>query len=204
MQAVLAYKEWRLRHWAISNKKEQMLKIIIEKHFAFLSAYDNYLFEEDSECCVRCVGTINSILFEFSQYSLEITCRLISNDTNSYAFLQEVLDYWNIEGYRGIYQLSKRQDIEKGLLYLAEVLRMLFEKKKLSNPTVFQELIKDIEYRRKELLDAYYVKEDLKLADSLLEKEEFEKAITLYRKHFDYLSEVQRKKLEIIEKRTYY
>ncbi len=81
---------------------------------------------------------------------------------------------------------------------------MLFEKKKLSNPTVFQELIKDIEYRRKELLDAYYVKEDLKLADSLLEKEEFEKAITLYRKHFDYLSEVQRKKLEIIEKRTYY
>ena len=173
----------------------------VEKIFNYLRTYDNYSFKEESDCCVRCVGTYYSIVFEFSQHYLEITCRFVSNDTNSFAFLQEILDCWGVTSYKGIYQLSKRQDLEKGLLYLSEVLKMLFEKKNLSNPTVFRKLIKDIELRRQELLDLYYVREDIKKADLFFDNTEFEKAVILYRKHFNHLSEVQRKKLSIIEKR---
>lgn len=172
---------------------------LIKEHFSFLQQYGYICLEENSENIVSLVGKNNRIDIIFSTVGYELTCQFVDNGKNAFT-LQDGLRYVNIEDLKGLYQIASVKEIEKGIAYLADTAKILFNKINISDTTNFQRIYQYRLDMHKELLEDYYLKTDIKKAEECWKNGEYTKAQELFEKHINSLSKVQSKKLEYIKK----
>ena len=164
--------------------------------FDFLKRYGYHLIQEDSEYCITYAGN-NNIVIVYSEYSKEMYCQFEDIKTLKRFSLQDALDYQCINEFKGLYQISKNEDLYKGLLYISNVIEKVYLAVDISNAVFFDKIYDySVEKRNKSLGD-YYIKEELKKADSFFEKKNYSEAQRLYKKNMGYLSQVQSKKLKL-------
>lgn len=171
-----------------------------EIHFAFLYKFGYRLVKEKDDNAISFVGEKNQIEIIFSTVSYEITSQFIDNDNNVFS-LQDGLEYISIREFKGFYQIPSKSEMEKGIIYVAEAVKVLFQKIDISNPYNFQKIYQFSINTHKDLLKKYYVDIELKKAEGHWERKEYVEAKELFEKNIDYLSEVQLKKLEYIVKK---
>lgn len=170
----------------------------VREHFIFLQQY-GYIFPEgDSEDIVTLVGKNNRIDITFSVVGYELTCQFIDNDKNTFT-LQDGLEYLNIKGFKGFYQIASKNEMEKGIAYLADTVKLLFDKINISDTSNFQKIYQYRIDRHKELLEEYRFKTDMKKAEEYWKNGEHSKTQELLEKHINSLSKAQIKKLEYIK-----
>ncbi len=171
----------------------------VRDYFSFLQQYGYICSDECSANIVSFVGKNNRIDIIFSVIGYELTCQFVDNSKNIFT-LQDVLEYEKIKKFKGLYQIASKKDIEKGIAYLSNVVKILFDKINISDATNFQRIY---QYRldiHKELLEDYYFKMDIKKAEECWRNEEYTIAKELFEKHISNLSKAQIKKLEYIRK----
>lgn len=173
----------------------------VKVYFSFLSQFGYFFSEESDSNAISFVGKNNVIYITFSTISYEVTCEFVDGDNKAFS-LQDGLKYEYINKYSGMYQVSNRNELEKGIGYLAEAVKILFEKIDISDPLNFQKIYQFRVDTHKELLQQYYLETDLKKAENYWKKKEYEKAKELFEKNIDHLSNSQLKKLEIIRNGT--
>lgn len=171
----------------------------VREHFSFLQRYGYICSEEDTENIVSLVGKNNQIDIIFSAVGYELTCQFIDNGKNTFT-LQDGLGYVNIKGFKGLYQIASTKEIEKGIIYLADAVKILFDKINISDTSNFQKIYQYRMDMHKELLEDYYFKTDIKKAEECWKNGEYTKAQKLFEKHINSLSKAQIKKLEYIKK----
>ena len=174
---------------------------LTKNYFVFLQRYGYLCSYRDDEKSVSLVGKNNRIDIDFSIVGYELTCQFIDDDKDTFS-LQDALDYMDIKDVKGIYQLSRKEEIEKGIIYLANVIKRLFDRIDVSDKLNFRKIA---QYRldiHKELLESYYFKMDIKKAEEWWRKGEYSKAQELYEKHINSLSKAQIKKLEYCIKKV--
>lgn len=174
---------------------------LVKRHFRFLQRYGYMCVQENSEDSISIVGKNNRIDILFSAVGYELTCQFVDDAGNAFT-LQDALKYVEIEEFKGLYQISRKEEIEKGIIYLADAVKSIFDKIDISNTVSYQKIF---QYRLniyKELLEDYYLKSDIKRAEEYLKNGEYSKAQELYEKHISSLSKTQIKKLEYIRKNT--
>lgn len=167
-----------------------------EIYFNFLKQFGYKISDESADNVISFIGKNNRIDVLFSTSSYELTCQFVDAD-QSFS-LQDGLMFGAIEGVRGLYQIANRGELEKGIAYLAEAVRILFEKIDVSNPMNFQKIYKFRVETHKDLLEKYYIETDLKKAEDYWRRKEYAKAKELFEKNSAHLSNVQHKKLEYI------
>ncbi len=170
-----------------------------EKHFAFLQRYGYMCLQADDKNCVNLVGKNNRIDINFSVVGYELTGQFTDDARNTFT-LQDALGYVNIKEFKGLYQIPRKEELEKGIIYLADAVKMLFSKIDISDTGNFQKIVQYRFDMHKELLEDYYYKIDIKRAEEYWRNREYSKAQELYEKHISRLSEAQTKKLEYIRK----
>ncbi|MCM1231902.1 MAG: hypothetical protein NC124_18215 [Clostridium sp.] len=171
----------------------------VKKHFGFLQQYGYICSEDKSEDITSFAGKNNQIDVIFSAVKCELTCRFVDNSKRMFT-LQDGLGYGNIKDFKGLYQVSSIKEIEKGVAYLADAVKTVFNKINISDAADFQRIY---QYRldiHKELLEDYYLKTDIKKAEECWKNGEYDKARELFEKHINYLSKAQIKKLEYVKK----
>lgn len=173
----------------------------VRDHFSFLQQYGYICSEENSVNIVSFVGKNNQIDIIFSAIGYELTCQFVDNGKNTFT-LQDGLGYVNIKEYKGLYQIASKKRIEKGIAYLADAVKILFDKINISDATNFQKIYQYRLDMHKELLKDYYVKNEIKKAEECWKNGEYAKAQELFGKHLSSLSKAQIKKLEYIRKNT--
>ena len=171
----------------------------VRKHFSFLQQYGYICSEENSANIVSFVGKNNQIDIFFSAVGYELTCQFVENGKNTFT-LQDGLGYVNIKEFKGLYQIANTKEIEKGIIYLAEAAKILFNKINISDAANFQRIYQYRLDMHKELLEDYYFKIDIKKAEECWKNGEYSKAQELFEKHINSLSKAQIKKLEYIRK----
>lgn len=170
-----------------------------KNHFSFLQRYGYICSQVDNENSVSLIGKNNRIDINFSVVGYELTCQFIDDAKNTFT-LQDALGYVDIKEFKGVYQISRKEEIEKGIIYLADAVKRLFDKVDISDTVNFKKIA---QYRldvHKELLKDYYCKNDIKRAEECWKNGEYSKAQELYEKHISSLSKAQIKKLEYIRK----
>ena len=170
-----------------------------QNHFTFLQRYGYVCSHMDDENRVNFVGKNNQIDISFSTIGYELTCQFIDDAKNTFT-LQEALDFVEIKGFKGEYQIASKEDMEDGIVYLAGVVKRLFDKIDISDILNFQKIV---QYRlgvQKKLLEDYYFKIDMEEAEECWKKGDFSNAQKLYEKHISRLSKTQIKKLDYIIK----
>lgn len=170
-----------------------------KNHFAFLQTYGYICTQVDKENSVSLVGKNNQIVIDFSVVGYEWTCQFIDNDKNTFT-LQDALRYVDIKEFNGLYQIPRKEEMEKGIIYLADAVKRLFDKIDISDTLNFQKIVQYRLDMHKELLEDYYCKIDIKRAEEFWKNGEYSKAQELYEKHICSLSKAQIKKLEYIRK----
>lgn len=171
----------------------------VREHFSFLQQYGYICSEKNSEDIVSLVGKDNRIDIIFSTVEYELTCQFVDGSNNSFA-LQDGLGYVNIKGLKGSYQIASIKDIEEGIAYLADTVKILFDKINISDIMNFQRIYQYRLEMHKERLEDYYFKTDIKRAEECWQNGEYAKAQELFEKHINSLSKAQIKKLEYIKK----
>jgi len=157
--------------------------------------------QEDDENNVRLVGKNNRIDINYSVVEYELTCQFTDDAKNVFT-LQDALVYADIKEFKGLYQIPQKEEMEKGIIYLADAVRALFNRIDISDMLNFQKIVQNRLNRHKELLEDYYCKIDIKRAEENFKNKEYSKARELYEKHISRLSEAQTKKLEYIRKKV--
>lgn len=170
-----------------------------KNHFAFLQKYGYSCSQADDKNCVNLVGKNNRIDINFSVVGYELTCQFSVDARNNFT-LQDALGYMDIKEFKGLYQIPRKEELEKGIIYLADAVKMLFNKIDISDTGNFQKIVQYRLDMHKELLEDYYYKIDIKRAEAYWRNREYSKAQELYEKHISRLSEAQTKKLEYIRK----
>lgn len=170
-----------------------------KKHFLFLQKYGYICLQADAKNSVSLVGKNNRIDINFSVVGYELTCQFTDDAKNTFT-LQDALEYVDIKEFKGLYQIPRKEEIEKGILYLADAVKMLFNKIDISDTENFQKIDQYRLDMHKELLEDYYCKIDIKRAEAYWKSREYSKAQELYEKHISSLSKAQIKKLEYIRK----
>ncbi len=167
-----------------------------EKHFDFLKQFGYVILDDNDIDVISFRGKDNRIDITFSSVSYELTCNFV--DENKSFSLQDGLTFLAIEDYRGFYQLANKEEFEKGICYLAKAVENLFERIDISDSLNFLKIYQYSIDTHKELLQKYYLENDLKKAEDYWKKKEYAKAKELFEKNIDYLSNSQKKKLEYI------
>lgn len=168
----------------------------VKIYFDFLKQFGYVMTDDNNIDVISFRGKDNRIDITFSSVSYELTCDFV--DENKSFSLQDGLTFIAIEDYKGFYQMANKEEIEKGICYLAKTVKKLFERIDISDPLNF---LKIYQYRidtHKELLHKYYLENDLKKAEDYWKRKEYAKAKELFEKNIDYLSNSQIKKLEYI------
>ena len=178
------------------------LKECANKHFGFLNQFGYSVSEGSNADIISFIGKNNQIDVIFSLAEYELTCQFIDGDNQSFS-LQEGLEYESIEDFKGLYQIASKDDIEKGIIYLAEAVKRLFERVDVSDPLNFQKIYQFGVETRKKLLEKYYSEIDLKKAEEYWSNKEYDKAKNLFEKNIKGLSESQLKKLEYMRNRVF-
>lgn len=168
-------------------------------YFDYLDQYGYIISEKSSVDIVSFVGKSNRIDITFSTVGYELTCHFVNNDNKSFS-LQDALEYGSIRKFKGLYQIAVEEEVELGISYLAEAVRILFEKIDVSDSLNFQKIYQFRIDTHKSLLEKYYMEIDLKKAEDYWNKKKYIKAKELFEKHINCLSKVQLKKLEYIKK----
>lgn len=171
----------------------------VREYFSFLQQYGYICSEENSENIVSLVGKNNRIDIIFSAVGYELTCQFSDSGKNTFT-LQDGLGYVNIKELKGLYQIASIKEIEKGIAYLADTVKILFDKINISDTTNFQKIYQYRLDMHMELLEDYYLKTDIKKAEECWKSGEYDKAQELFEKHINSLSKTQVKKLEYIKK----
>lgn len=171
----------------------------VREYFSFLQQYGYICSEENSDNIVSFVGKNNQINIIFFPVGYELTCQFVDNNKNTF-MLQDGLAYLNIKEFKGLYQISSKIEIEKGIAYLADTVQILFDKINISDTTSFERIYQYRLNMHKELLEDYYLKTDIKKAEECWKNGEYAKAQELFEKHINSLSKAQIKKLEYIKK----
>lgn len=171
--------------------------------FDFLKRYGYQLTQEDSEYCITYVGNNNKVIVIYSEYSKELYCQFEDIRSLKSFSLQDALCYQCYNDFKGLYQISKNEDLYKGLLYLSNVIEKVYLAIDISNVAAFNNIYDYTVEKRNKALSYYYIKEELKKADSFFEKKRFFEARKLYKKNREYLSQVQLKKLLICGNNIY-
>ncbi len=174
-------------------------KHMIEHCFDFLNNYGYSLKTDNSKCFLSFEGKNNRIDIIYSEYEHEITCQFEDKEKTKSFSLQDVLNFLNINDSNGLYQISTQNDMEKGLIYVANTLEAVFSHLNVSKTDLFDLIYESTYEKRKKELAEYYVKEELRKADDYWEKKKYDKAYELYRKNIDSLSKSQFKKMTITE-----
>lgn len=176
-------------------------KQYVRIHFEFLYQFGYRILEESSDNIVSFQGESNRLDVEFSEIGYEITCHFIDNENKIFS-LQDAILYMPIGKYKGLYQVSSRVEIEKGVICLSKVIKILFDKIDISNHLNFDKIfLFKVETHEKALKD-YYLKTDIRMAEEFWERKEYTKAQELFDKHKDFLTKSQFKKLEYIKNHT--
>lgn len=170
-----------------------------KNHFAFLQRYGYICSQADNENSVSLVGKNNRIDINFSVVGYELTCQFTADVKNTFT-LQDAIRYVDIKEFNGVYQIPRKEEIEKGIIYLADVVKRLFDKIDISDTLNFQKIAQYRLDMHKELLEDYYCKIDIKRAEECWKNGEYSKTQELYEKHISSLSKAQIKKLEYIRK----
>ena len=165
--------------------------------FDFLKRYGYQLTQEDSEYCITYVGNNNKVIVIYSEYSKELYCQFEDIRSLKSFSLQDALCYQCYNDFKGLYQISKNEDLYKGLLYLSNVIEKVYLAIDISNVAAFNNIYDYTITKRNKALEVYYAKEDIKKADSFWKNNNYIEAKRLYMKNIGYLSKVQLKKLEI-------
>lgn len=172
---------------------------LIETHFNFLEHYGYICTQEYSEENVRFIGESNQIDITFSTVGYELTCQFADVDKNTFS-LQDGLDYVKIKEFKGVYQVPRKEEIERGIIYLADALNCFFEKICVLDTANFQKIYQYRLDMQKKLLKDYYFKIDMNKAEEYWRNGEYSKAKELYENHEGGLSKLQTKRLEYIRK----
>lgn len=170
-----------------------------KNHFAFLQKYGYICSQAGDENNVSFVGKNNRIDINFSVVGYELTCQFTDDVKNTFT-LQDALEYVDIKDFKGLYQVPRKEEIEKGVIYLADAMKSLFGKIDVSDIANFPKIAQYRLDMHKELLEDYYSKIDIKKAEEYWKNRKYSKAQELYQKHISRLSEAQTKKLEYIRK----
>lgn len=174
----------------------------VQIHFDFLYQYGYICLEEGFVDVVSFLGKNNQINIMFSAVEYELTCQFVDGNMKTFS-LQDALRYATIKEFQGFYQIPSKREIEKGICYIAEAVKILFEKMDISDTSNFQKVYQFSIDLHKKLLDNYYLEKDIKKAEDYWENKEYAKAKELFEKHISYLSKMQLKKLEYIRKKIY-
>ena len=166
-------------------------------YFTFLNQFGYTISKECDADIVSFMGKNNRVDILFSTFSYELSCQFTNLDNKTFS-LQDGLEYESVEEIKGFYQIASEEGIEKGLHYLSEAVKILFERIDISDLVNFQKIYKFSIDKHKNLLEKYYLETDLKKAEVYWQKKEYIKAKELFEKNIDYLSASQRKKLEYI------
>lgn len=177
----------------------------VREHFSFLQQYGYICSKENSENIseniVSIIGKNNQIDIIFSAVGYELTCQFADNSKNTFT-LQDGLGYVNIKEYKGLYQIASTKEMEKGIIYLADTVKILFDKINISDAANFQRIYQYRLDMHKELLEGYYFKADIKKAEECWKNGEYAVVQELFEKHINSLSKAQIKKLEYIKKNS--
>lgn len=171
----------------------------VKEHFKFLDQFGYIISEDSSVDIISFKSKNNQVGVIFSRTEHELTCNFVCGDNQ--VLLQEGLEYESIEGFKGFYQIANKDDIEKGIVYLAEAVKLLFDRINISEPMNFQKIYQFSIDNRKTSLEKYYLYIDLKMAEDYWKSKEYDKAKELFEKNIDKLSKSQLKKLEFIRNR---
>lgn len=174
---------------------------LVRNHFAFLQKYGYTYSQENSENSVCFSGKNNRIAIIFSITEYELTCQFEDDAKNTFT-LQDALEYMEMKEFKGLYQISGKEEIEKGILYLAAAVKTLFDQIDLSNTVNFQKIVHYRMDTHKQLLENYYGSIDIKRAEEYWKNREYAEAQRLYEKHINSLSKAQMKKLEICKEKA--
>lgn len=167
--------------------------------FDFLKRYGYHLIQEDSENYITYAGNNNRVIIIYSEYSKEIYCQFEDNETVKSFLLQDALEYQCINDLKGLYQISKNEDLYKGLIYISNVIEKVYLAVDISNSATFNKIYDFTVEKRNKALSDYYVKEELRKADSFFDKNDYYEAQRLYMKNMGCLSKVQLQKLKICD-----
>ena len=165
--------------------------------FDFLNRYGYHWVQENYENYIKYVGNNNIVIIMYSEYSKEIYCQFEDIKAQKSFSLQDALDYQRINDMKGIYQISKNEEIYKGLEYLANAIEKVYFLVDISNSVIFNKIYDYTVEKRNKALNDYYVKEELRKADDFWKKNSYLEAQKLYKKNIDHLSKVQLQKLKI-------
>ena len=177
------------------------MELAFQNHcFDFLERYGYRFIQENSGTCITYVGNNNRVIIIYSEYSKEIYCQFEDIKKLKSFSLQEALEYICISDLKGLYQISKNEDLYKGLLYISNVIEKVYLAADISNSVTFNKIYDYSAEKRNKALNNYYVEEELRKADSLFKKNNYLEAQRLYMKNISCLSKVQLKKLKILLK----
>lgn len=114
-------------------------KQYVRNYFEFLYQFNYRILEESSDNIVSFQGESNRLDVEFSEIGYEITCQFIDEENKNFS-LQDAILYMSIGEYKGLYQVSNRTEIKKGVIYLSKVIKILFDKIDVSNHLNFDKI----------------------------------------------------------------
>ncbi|MBQ9519694.1 MAG: hypothetical protein IJR59_07355 [Firmicutes bacterium] len=168
-----------------------------DQYLSFLNQYGYRSTQEESEFCTSYIGNDNKVIIIYTQYSYEIICYFEDNTTLKSFSLQDALKYCSINNLKGIYQISNNNDLKKGLIYIANVIKKVYMDADISNPHIFNAIYDYVSKEREQALNEYYIQEELKKADNYWNNNNISEAYKIYLKNIEYLSLSQIKKLYI-------
>jgi len=113
--------------------------------------------------------------------------------------LQEVMDYFNIQE-RGFYQIASMDKMQLAIEYVSNITSEIVGKLKNNEKFVVMKIYEVNSKKRTKSLEDYYIQNDLQYAETYWKTKEYEKVRKLYVKNLEHLSEVQKKRLEYIQK----
>lgn len=173
-------------------------KEYIKKHFSFMNELGYKIQEDNNDNSFSFRKKKCKIDVLFNTIGYELTCQF-SLDNGNYFLLQDVLMYEKIENFKGVYQVGDKSNLEKGIIYLSKVVKLILYKIDLSDMNNFQKVYQFRIDMRENLLKQYYIENDLKKAEDYWNKKKYKDAQEIFERHFNSLSKSQLKKLEYIK-----
>ena len=172
--------------------------VMTNQYFEFLSVYGYRFVQDESDTNLIFSGQNNKVIIVFSEYAYEISCQFVDKQTQTGFSLQDALAYQGIDDLKGTYQIPDKNDLLKGLNYIAAVIQRVFSDLDISNLSVFEKVYNYTIEKRNQDLNEYYIKEELKKADTYWREKKYSEAIRLYQKNVEYLSRSQQKKSKYV------
>lgn len=170
---------------------------LVKLHFMFL-LNKGYKCDIKNACSIRYVDKKIIIEVTYSRIEYEINIMLYSNDETCHIYLQEIMNYFN-SNIKGTYQLNNISSMESGIKYMAESLKICINYLENSTCTI-KEIYDSVEKERKKLLKKYYIAQDTNKADEFWKTGKYEEAYDIYKKNEQYLSLLQKRRVEYIVK----